>query len=135
MKKRIIWVTAAFAMFAGTNALAQESLVDHLINACESDIVNYCSRVTPGDGRMLHCMAAHEDKISGQCNYALYQAASILEQISVAIAYVASECETEIVTLCSDVAIGEGRIIACLEEQEEEVGESCKAAIANTIAD
>ncbi len=135
MKKKIMWVTVCLAIFAGPNALAQETLVDHLISACESDIENYCSQVTLGEGRMLHCMAAHEDKISGQCQYALYQAATLLEQLSMAIAYVARECETEIEAICSNVAVGEGRILACLEEQEEKVGEGCKKAIADTIAD
>ena len=135
MKKKMIWTVVTFAMFAGSNVLAQESVVDHLISACESDIENYCSQVTPGEGRMLHCMAAHEDKISGQCEYALYQAATLLEQLSMAIAYVARECETEIETLCSDVVVGEGRILACLDEHEAKVGEGCKKAITDTVAE
>lgn len=80
-------------------------------------------------------MAAHEDKISGQCQYALYQAATLLEQLSMAIAYIAQECETEIETLCSDILVGEGRILVCLDEHEEEVGEGCKKAIANTVSE
>ncbi len=135
MKNKMIRMIAAAAIFIGSNALAQDTLVDHLISACESDIENYCSQVTPGEGRMLHCMAAHEDKISGQCEYALYQAATLLEQLSMAIAYVARECETEITTLCSDVEVGEGRILACLDEHEEKVGEGCKKAIADTVAE
>ena len=135
MKKKMTWVIVILAMFAGPNLLAQESLVDHLISACESDIKNYCSQVTPGEGRLLHCMAAHEDKISGQCEYAFYQAATLLEQLSMAIAYVARECETEIETLCSDVVVGEGRILACLDAHTEIVGEGCKKAIADTAAE
>lgn len=135
MRKKIIWMAAALAIFTGSNALSQETLVDHLIIACESDIENYCSQVTPGEGRMLHCMAAHEDKISGQCAYALYQAATLLEQLSMAIAYVARECETEIGSFCGDVEVGEGRILACLDEHEEEIGDGCKKAITDTVAD
>lgn len=135
MKKKIIWVTVALAIFTGPQALAQESLIDHLIDACESDLQKYCSQVTPGEGRMLHCMAAHEDKISGQCEYAFYQTAALLEQLSVAIAYVAQECETEIETLCREVELGEGRILACLDEHAEEVGDSCKKAVADTVGD
>ena len=129
----MIWAFLATAVFAASNVLAQESIIDHLVNACESDIQNYCSQVTPGNGRLVHCMAAHEDKISGQCVYAFYQTASLLEQLSVAIAYLAQECETEIETLCSDVEIGEGRLLACLDENEEAVGESCKTAISETV--
>jgi hypothetical protein len=80
-------------------------------------------------------MAAHEDKISGQCEYAFYQTAALLEQLSVAIAYVAQECETEIETLCRNVELGEGRILACLDEHSEEVGDSCKKAVADTVGE
>ena len=135
MKNKMIWATVAAAFLSGSYALAQESIVENLVNACESDLENYCSQVTPGNGRLLHCMAAHEDKISGQCEYAFYQAASLLEQLSAAIAYVAQECETELETLCSDVEIGEGRVLACLDENEEDVGESCKTAISDTVGE
>ena len=131
----MIWTAAALAIFASPAALAQDTLVEHLVLACESDIENYCSKVTPGNGRLLHCMAAHEDKISGQCMYAFYQAASLLEQLSVAINYVAHECSTEIETLCSDVVAGEGRLLACFDKHEEELGDACKKAIADTVGE
>lgn len=130
----MISVIAVMGVLASSNTLAQDTpLLDALIAACQSDIDQYCSQVTLGEGRMLHCMAAHEDKISGQCEYAFYQAASLLEQISAAISYVAQECETEIQTLCSDVEPGEGRILDCLGQQDEKVGQACKQAIADTI--
>jgi len=132
---KVIWTAAALAIVASPAALAQDTLVEHLVLACESDIENYCSKVTPGNGRLLHCMAAHEDKISGQCVYAFYQAASLLEQLSVAINYVANECSTEIETLCSDVVAGEGRLLACFDKHEEELGDACKKAIADTVGE
>jgi hypothetical protein len=135
MKKQLIWVTVALAFFTGPNALAQDDLIEYLIDSCESELAGFCSQVTPGNGRLLHCMAAHEDQLSGQCEYALYQAAVLLEQLSMAIVYVARECETEIETHCSDIMAGEGRILACLEENEEEIGESCKTAIADTVGE
>ncbi len=135
MIKKTVWLIVAMAIFAGPGAIAQETLVEHLVNACENDIQKFCSQVTPGDGRLLHCMAAHEDKISGQCEYAFYQAATLLEQLSMAIAYVARECRTEIETHCNDVLVGEGRILVCLEKHEEEVGDGCKKAIADTVGE
>ena len=135
MKNKMLSAVFVMAIFTGSSALAQETIVDHLVAACETDIENFCSQVTPDDGRMLHCMAAHEDKISGECEYAFYQAATLLEQLSVAIAYVARECETEIETLCSNVLIGEGRMLSCLDKHEEKVGETCKSAIADTIGE
>ncbi|MDH5309728.1 MAG: cysteine rich repeat-containing protein [Gammaproteobacteria bacterium] len=120
-------------VLAAPVGMAQDSLVDHVIKACEADLDRYCSQVTPGEGRILHCMAAHEDKISGRCQYAFYEAASLLEQMTVAIAYFASSCETEIDTLCADVEAGEGRILACLEENDAEVGDTCRQAISDLV--
>ena len=115
--------------------MAQDSLLEYLVESCEADLKQYCSQVTPGEGRLLHCMAAHEDKISGRCEYAFYQAATLLEQLSAAIVYVAMECKTDIETHCGDIAVGEGRILACLSEQEGEIADSCKKAIADTVGE
>ena len=134
MKTKMLWVTVAVALMSGPNVLAQESLIEHLAVACKSDIQNFCSDVTPGNSRLLYCMAAHEDKISGQCLYAFYQTAELLEQLAVAVNYLFQECGADIQTLCSDVAVGEGRLLACLEENDEQVAGSCKKAIADTIA-
>ena len=131
MKARY-WI--GLLLLAGAaQASAQDSLLEYVVSACEGDLKQYCSQVTPGEGRLLHCVAAHEDKLSGQCEYALYQAASLLEQLSMAIVYVAQSCETEITTLCGDVKVGEGRVLACLEEHNDQLGDSCKKAIADTV--
>lgn len=135
MKKTFVLLTAAFGLFAAANSTAQESLIEHLATACESDIRNYCSQVTPGGGRMLHCMAAHEDKISGQCQYAFYQAATILEQLATATAYVASQCAADIEAYCSDVRMGEGRVLACLEENKTDISDACEQAIEDTVGE
>ncbi len=135
MKKKMSFVLFAVAFLVGPIANAEESLVDYLVEACETDIQNFCSKVTPGNGRLLHCMAAHEDKISGQCEYALYQAATLLEQLSAAIVYVANECRTEIETVCNDVVLGEGRLPACLAEHDADVSDGCKKAIADTVGE
>jgi len=131
----MIGIAAAIAIFTGSNAFAQETLIDHLVSACQTDLENYCSQVTPGNGRLLHCVAAHEDKISGQCEYAFYQAATLLEQLSVAINYLAQECKTDIETHCSDVEVGDGKILACLTEHDEQVSDSCKKAVADTVGE
>ena len=130
------WRVASLAAILGSPAaLAQDDLIDYLVTECESDIANYCSQVTPGNGRLLHCMAAHEDKISGQCSYALYRAASLLEQLAVAISYVAEACGTDIETHCSDVANGENRVLSCLVEHDSALTVSCRTALDNTSGD
>jgi hypothetical protein len=135
MIRKLKLVLGVLAVSAAAPAIAQDSLMEYVLTSCEADIKQYCSQVTPGEGRLLHCAAAHEDKLSGQCSYALYQAASLLEQLSVAIAYVAQSCETEIKTLCGDVKAGEGRILTCLEGNSESLGDACKKALADTVSE
>ena len=45
--------------------------VAKLESACARDIKKYCKTVTPGEGRMIYCMQAHEDKISVKCAFEL----------------------------------------------------------------
>jgi Golgi apparatus protein 1 len=53
--------------------------VAKLESACAKDIKKYCKTVTPGEGRMIYCMQAHEDKISPQCDYELGEAAASVQ--------------------------------------------------------
>jgi hypothetical protein len=85
--------------------------------------------VTPGEGRLLACFYAHEDKLSGQCQYALYDAAAQLERAISDLNYVATQCETDIETHCAGVEIGEGRILECLNSKPDVVSAPCKQAI------
>ena len=135
MIKTLKVALGALVLAIAVPAVAQDSLLEYVVTSCEADLKQYCSQVTPGEGRLLHCVAAHEDKLSGQCSYALYQAASLLEQLSVAIVYVAQSCETEIKSMCGDVKAGEGRILACLESNGESLGDSCKKALADTVGE
>jgi len=135
MIKKLKLAIGIFVVAAAAPAVAQDSLLEYVLTSCEADIKQYCSQVTPGEGRLLHCAAAHEDKLSGQCSYALYQAASLLEQLSMAIVYVAESCETEIKTLCGDVKAGEGRVLSCLEGNSESLGEPCTKALADTVGE
>ena len=135
MNNKLKLAAGLFVVAFAMPAFSQDSLLEYVLASCESDIEQYCSQVTPGEGRLLHCAAAHEDKLSGQCSYALYQAASLLEQLSMAIVYVAESCETEIETLCGEVKAGEGRILACLEENGESLGEPCMKALAETVGE
>ena len=55
---------------------ATDSIIESVARGCEKELTSYCSNVTPGEGRILACMYAHEDKLSGMCEYALYDAAA-----------------------------------------------------------
>ena len=116
-------------------ATAQDDLLEYVVSACERDLVQFCSTVNPGEGRLLHCVAAHEDQLSGQCAYALYQAATLLDQLAAAIGYFAASCAADIKTHCSDVEPGDGRVLSCLNDQGEALTASCAQAIQDTVGE
>jgi hypothetical protein len=127
--KRINILLAALLLGLGANLYAQDSIVDTIATGCAAEIENYCSQVSPGEGRMLACFYAHEDKLSGQCQFALYQAANTLDQAVSALQYVATECESDIMKFCAEVQMGEGRIVECLNSNSESVSAACNQAM------
>jgi len=112
-----------------TAAEAQENLVETIANGCKVEIEKYCSRVTPGQGRILSCLYAYQDKLSGKCEFALYDAAVQLERAVAALSYVANECEDDLDKYCSEVPAGEGRLLNCLEKNDKQVSKRCKQAL------
>src|SRR5512144_3345270 len=77
-------------------ASAQQKLAEQVAKGCDQEIKTYCKDVTQGEGRVLACLYAHEDKLSGKCEYALYDAAAQLERALNALAYAASECRDDL---------------------------------------
>jgi len=113
-----------------SNAIAIESLIRSVATGCEKELASYCSKVTPGEGRVLACLFAHNDKISGKCEYALYDAAVQLERAIASLTYVANECEDDLEKYCGSVRAGQGRIAECLlDKNKDKISERCNQAI------
>lgn len=110
---------------------AEDSVADMVTTGCAAETTMYCSQVTPGEGRLLACFYAHEDKLSGRCQYALYEAADVLDTVVTALSYLATQCEADIEANCASVEAGEGRILECLQSKGDAVSESCRQAIAD----
>jgi hypothetical protein len=116
------------SLFALTG-FAQDDIVSAVQQGCETEIKDFCSEVSMGEGRLLACFYAHEDKLSGQCQYTLYNAAAQLEHAVSSLNYVAGQCIGDIELLCPDVQAGEGRILDCLESKGEVISAACSQAI------
>lgn len=113
------------------DALA-EGLIETVSTGCEKELRVYCKDVTPGEGRILACLYAHADRLSGKCEYALFDAAAQLERAVSAVAYVAGECGDDLRQHCADVPAGGGRLLDCLEKNERNVSGRCKKALKDT---
>jgi hypothetical protein len=61
-------------------AVAHQSLIDTVATGCKDELEKYCVDVTPGDGRVLACLYAYGDKLSGKCEWALYDASVQLQR-------------------------------------------------------
>ena len=133
MKTRMITIFTLFMLLGISGSVFAQDPVATVETGCAAEIENYCSRVTIGEGRLLACFYAHEDKLSGQCQYALYTASAELEHAVSALNYVAGQCQADIVKLCATVQAGEGRILECLDSQKETVSAPCKQAVADVF--
>jgi hypothetical protein len=122
-----------FALAAISGVALAQDLVTEIEKGCTMEIKQFCSQVSPGQGRMLACFYAHEDKLSGTCQFALYDAAAQLEHAVSALNYVAGECEEDIMAHCADVQLGEGRVIDCLQSHGDTVSNSCRQAMADVF--
>ena len=114
---------------SASSVAAQQPLAEQVLEGCKSELESWCQTVTPGEGRLLACLYAHEDQLSGQCEFALYDAAVRLERAISALTYVASECRADIESLCSGVQMGEGRIAQCLSDHQSDLSATCKRAL------
>ena len=114
-----------------TETVAQ-GLVETVATGCEKELAAYCQGVTPGEGRILACLYAHADKLSGQCEYALFDAAAQLERAVAALAYLVNECGDDLDNYCAGVPAGEGRLLGCLNKNEKKISQRCNQALKDT---
>jgi len=96
---------------------------------CAPELTTYCSDVTPGGGRVLACFAAHEDKLSPACEFALYNSASTLERTAVVTDFLVSQCSADAANYCQTVKPGQGRLLNCLKLHGGKLTPNCKAAV------
>ena len=118
----------AIAMMIGavtTERVAAQSIFE----SCETDLKAFCSQVTPGNGRILSCFYAHEDKLSDSCDAAIEDQASLLDSFFETVRYVMDRCADDIQKHCAGVKFGGGRIFSCLVEKTSSLTDICKQLV------
>jgi hypothetical protein len=130
MKKTSIFsVVLCVALLSAISAGAEQSLLESVAKGCKTELDTYCKDVTPGEARVLACLYARSDKLSGKCEYAFYNAAAQLERAVGELSYVVNECTDDLNQFCQKVPAGEGRLLKCIEENDPKVSSRCKAAM------
>jgi hypothetical protein len=125
---------SAMAESPGRIEARLQAAVSKIQDACAADLKQFCSTVSPGEGRLLLCMQAHEDKISSKCDYALFEASRNLDRALDRVERVADACWTDIEKQCATIAPGEGNIIACLQSKTSSISKGCRGAIGKVQA-
>ena len=133
MRKLVVssFVIVSLLLVTG-RARAEESLVEGVKKACNKELTTFCKGVQPGEGRVLACLYAFQDRVSGKCEYAIYDAAAQLEQAATALKFAAAECKDDLLKYCGDVEVGNGRVKACIDKHEKSLSEKCKDALKQT---
>jgi len=92
-------------------------------NACNPDIEAYCKTVEPGNGRILHCLKAHQGRLSARCQ-------STLDAADNKIAALRWTCGPDVIRLCTrTLASGRGEIVRCLQAHQAELSAPCTRGI------
>ena len=131
MKRSLLCLSliCLIALFAGMAFAEEKGPVETVLDGCKKEIDTYCKDVTIGQGRILACLYAHEDKLSGRCDYALYDAAAQLERAVAALTFLANECREDLKKFCSEIKPGEGRLLNCIDNNRKNLSSRCKQAI------
>lgn len=108
-------------------------LVEGVRDACSNDMRSYCSQVSPGDGRLVACFFAHQDKISVGCETALLEASDKIEWVVDEVRSAVASCAVDIRKHCGGMTPGEGRIFQCLRDNQGDLGRGCTQVV-NRVA-
>jgi len=132
-----IFLIPQAALFAEQGAMEKfaDKNIDMVEKNCTPELETYCQTVTPGEGRGVACLYAHNDKLSDSCRTALYQASEEFKSATDNVNAFIEDCKADILQLCSKVAIGEGRIVACLEKNKKKIAPKCRAQLKNAHGD
>jgi Golgi apparatus protein 1 len=99
--------------------------VQSLQNACAADVSKFCGSVTPGEGRVLLCMQAHEDQLGIRCQFALYRASRGLERALHRVERIADACWSDIQKQCADSdSIGQ-----CIMNKGQALSPACRTVV------
>jgi len=93
---------------------------------CANDLRNFCSKVSPGNDRLVACLISYEDKIIPRCRLTAYLASGRLSNRARGLQGLAKKCSSDIMQYCSNLAAGGGRIADCLRKNKATLMDECR---------
>jgi hypothetical protein len=139
MKKQLVFavlllLTLALPAFAAEDPLTKgvQGALDTFSAGCQKELTTFCKDVVPGEGRIVACLYAYQDKLTPRCEYALYDSVGQLDRTLANLSYAIGECRDDLKKHCADVKPGEGRLLDCMNKNEAKVSARCNAALKDT---
>ena len=129
MRRSLTLVLVVGSIIFLARSASSETLIERLERGCRIEIQDYCQSVTPGEGRVLLCLAAHEDKIADACKWALFDLYQTLAKAKPREEGIIQACSADIEAHCSSVTPGQGRTLICLYDHEDDLSSSCDKAL------
>jgi len=111
------------ACFASTLALQGEPRK----NPCKADVEKFCKDVEPGEGRIVKCLQAHRQDLSGACKAVNEKAGAAKAKKEKAGGKFEQACGDDVEKFCSEIESGGGRVMGCLRKNSDKLSASCKA--------
>jgi hypothetical protein len=135
--KKLATLVTLLMMSLSVSAFAAETpvkkdvhgLLETFTEGCQQELTTFCKDVTPGEGRILACLYAFQDKITPRCEYALYDSIAQLDRTLNNLSYAVTECRDDLEKICSEINPGEGRLLECLNKNESQVSQRCNTAL------
>jgi hypothetical protein len=117
-KYLFVWVAMAFGvtLWFGTDVYAQGG------GPCSGDVAKFCKDVQRGGGRIAKCLVEHEKELSPPCKQHIAEMKKRLKET-------AQACHDDALKFCKDVKQGEGRILQCLMEHQNDLSPECRERI------
>jgi hypothetical protein len=127
--KRLSSAALAIGLTVGSGVIFPAS-AQGVLEACETEIVEFCSTVEPGNGRVLSCLYAHETKISRTCGDAFDDIGDVIDGLFFTIGSTLAICDADLQKHCADTRFGQGRLLSCLAEVQADLEPACSGVVA-----
>jgi hypothetical protein len=99
--------------------------------ACSGDVREFCSSVKSEDELIAACLEEHKSELSESCKRYREAAQKTVEALQNTVETLIAKCGEDTKKLCSNVGPGDGRLLRCLRQHEQEVSMACKQLIMN----
>lgn len=97
-------------------------------DGCSKEINTFCKDVPMGEHRIMNCLTAHENQLSGGCEAAIAKGKSTIDAALGDANFFGAKCGPDMKLLCSDIKSGQGPL-ACLIEHNTNITMRCYQAL------